>query len=217
MRILLIEDDPILGNGLHAGLNQEGYAADWVQSAEAGEHALRVEHYAALVLDWSLPGKDGLSLLNDLRATGSDLIVLVLTARDSVQDRVRGLDSGADDYLIKPFALDELCARLRALLRRAGGCADPVLRHGELALNPATHGVLLADKPVELSAREFALLQMLISHPGKILSRMQLEESLYRWGEEIESNAVEVHIHHLRKKLGKDCIRTVRGVGYTLP
>ena len=217
MRLLLIEDDPILGNGLQAGLQGEGYAVDWVRDAEAGEHALGVEAYAALVLDLSLPGKDGLTLLRQLRAAGSQLTVLILTARDSVQDRVTGLDCGADDYLVKPFALDELCARLRALLRRSGGRAEPVLRRGELELNPAAHRVTLAGHAVEVSAREFAILHVLLEHHGKILSRAQLEENLYSWGEEVESNTVEVYIHHLRKKLGKEFIRTVRGVGYTIP
>jgi DNA-binding response OmpR family regulator len=216
MRILLIEDDAILGNGLQAGLQSDGYAVDWVQCAEDGEHALHIEQYAALVLDLSLPGKDGLMLLKELRASGNDLLVLILTAHDTVQDRVAGLDSGADDYLIKPFALDELCARLRALLRRSGGRVEPVLRHGALELNPAAHSVTLAGQKVEVSAREFAVLLMLLDNQGKVLSRAQLEESLYSWGEEVESNTVEVHIHHLRKKLGKDVIRTVRGVGYSL-
>lgn len=216
MRLLLIEDDPILGDGLRAGLSTEGYAVDWSQDAEAGEHALQAEAYAALILDLSLPGKDGLSLLRELRAEGFELPVLILTARDTVEDRVQGLDSGADDYLLKPFALDELSARLRALLRRAGGRAEPMLKHGDLILEPAAHRVTLGGETVALSAREFALLHELLAHRGKVLSRAQLEDSLYSWGAEVESNTVEVHIHHLRKKLGKSLIRTVRGVGYSI-
>lgn len=216
MRLLLIEDDQILGNGVQAGLHGAGYAVDWVENAESGEHALSIESYELLILDLSLPGKDGLQLLHELRAAGNEMPVLILTARDAVADRVSGLDNGADDYLVKPFALDELNARLRALLRRRSGRATPCLRHGELELDPATHTLSLAGKAITLSAREFSVLQSLLENVGRVLSRSQLEESLYSWDETVESNAVEVHIHRLRKKLGKDLIKTLRGVGYLI-
>ncbi|MCP4695732.1 MAG: response regulator [Gammaproteobacteria bacterium] len=214
MRLLLIEDDQILGNGIQAGLSDS--AVDWFENAESGEHALRVENYDALILDLTLPGKGGLVLLRELRANGNDIPVLILTARDSVSDRVAGLDSGADDYLIKPFALDELNARLRALIRRRGGRAAPCLRHGDLELDPAAHSTTLAGLPITLSAKEFRILQSLLENKGRVLSRTRLEESLYSWDDGVESNAVEVHIHHLRKKLGKKLIKTLRGVGYVV-
>ncbi len=217
MRLLLIEDDTLLGDGIRAGLTQANYAVDWVTDGEAGEHALKVETYEALILDLTLPKKDGLKILKDLRARGDTLPVLILTARDTINDKVIGLDSGADDYLVKPFDLDELSARLRALLRRQSGRATPGIEYGNLRLDPAAHTLTQAGQLVILSAREFAILQTLLENIGKILSRTRLEESLYGWNEEIESNAVEVHIHHLRKKLGKELIRTVRGIGYMIP
>lgn len=214
MRILLVEDDSLLGDGLRVGLTQEGYSVDWVKDGRAAQLALEAEPYALVVLDLGLPRLSGLELLQWLRRGGNDLPVLILTARDAVADRVQGLDSGADDYLVKPFDLDELAARIRALLRRRGGRASPLLQHGELVLDPAAHTVTRAGKAVDISPREFALLQELLQNAGRVLSREQLEHSLYGWNEEVESNAVEVHVHHLRKKLGADLIRTVRGVGY---
>jgi two-component system response regulator QseB len=217
MRLLLIEDDIILGDGVKVGLMQANYAVNWVTDGEAGEHALQVETYDALILDLSLPKKDGLKILQALRARGDKLPVLILTARDTVNDKVMGLDAGADDYLVKPFDLDELTARLRALLRRQYGRVRAEIEYGNLYLDPAAHTLTQAGQAITLSHREFAILQTLLENVGKVLSRTQLEESLYGWDDLIESNAVEVHIHHLRKKLGKDIIRTIRGVGYTVP
>jgi DNA-binding response OmpR family regulator len=216
MRLLLVEDDNMIGEAVRAGLRQEGFTVDWVREAEAGETALRTEPYALLLLDLGLPRKSGLDWLRELRRRGDPTPVLVITARDAVADRIAGLDSGADDYLVKPFDLDELAARVRAVLRRHGGRAGPLLRHGELSLDPATRLATLKGQAVALSAREYALLAALLERPGAILSRAQLEQRLYGWGEEVESNAVEVHIHHLRRKLGADAIRNVRGLGYTL-
>src|SRR5512143_138626 len=216
MRVLLVEDDALLGDGLRAGLEQDGYTVDWLHDGTSAEAALRINSYDLAVLDINLPGRSGLQLLKGLRDSGSMLPVLLLTARDTVADRVAGLDSGADDYLIKPFDLDELLARLRALLRRRGGRATPQLRHGDLLVDPAAHTVTLAGSPVEISPREFAVLQLLLENRGKVLSRNRLEEGLYSWESEVESNAVEVYVHHLRKKLGQSLIRTVRGVGYVI-
>jgi DNA-binding response OmpR family regulator len=185
-----------------------------VHDGVAAEMALKVEHYDLMVLDIGLPGRSGLQVLQHLRDSGGQLPVLILTARDTIQDRVLGLDSGADDYLVKPFDLDELSARLRALYRRHAGRASPTLQHGDIELDPAAHHVTRAGQPVAISPREFVLLQALLENAGRVLSRAQLEETLYGWGEEVESNTVEVHIHHLRKKLGQPLIRTVRGVGY---
>ncbi len=217
MRLLLLEDDTLLGNGIQAGLMQTHYAVDWLTDGEAGEHALQVEQYDALILDLGLPKKEGLNILKDLRARGETLPVLILTARDTVNDKVIGLDSGADDYLVKPFDLDELTARLRALLRRHNGRATPEIAYGTLRLDPAAQTLTQAGKPVMLSQREFVILQTLLENVGKILSRTRLEDSLYGWEDLIESNAVEVYIHHLRKKLGKELIRTIRGMGYLIP
>jgi two-component system response regulator QseB len=217
VRLLLVEDDAMIGTGIQKGLRLEGFTVDWVRDGQAAELALSSEAYDLTVLDLGLPTKSGLDVLRDLRRKSNLLPVLVLTARDAVSDRVAGLDAGADDYLVKPFDLDELAARIRALLRRRAGRADPLLRHGALALNPATREVTLSGKPVTLSAREFAVIRMLLDRPGAILSRAQIEERLYGWGEEVESNAVEVHIHTLRRKLGADFIKTVRGAGYMVP
>lgn len=215
MRILIAEDDRLLGEGLKTSLTLAGYAADWVLDGEEALLALKTEHYALLVLDLGLPRRSGLAVLEHLRARGESLPVLILTARDTSQDRVRGLDAGADDYLVKPFDLDELLARMRALLRRSQGRATPLVHYEDLTLDPAGHTVLQGGQPVELSPREFALLQQLLEHVGKVLTRAQLEESLYAWDAGgVESNAVEVHIHHLRKKLSSELIQTVRGVGY---
>ena len=216
MRLLLVEDDNMIGEAVRAGLRQEGFTVDWVREAEQGDVALRTEPYALLLLDLGLPRKSGLDWLRELRRRGEATPVLVVTARDAVADRIAGLDGGADDYLVKPFDLDELAARVRAVLRRHGGRAAPLLQHGELTLDPATRRATWKGQPVALSAREYALLAALLERPGAILSRAQLEQRLYGWGEEVESNAVEVHIHHLRRKLGADTIRNVRGLGYTL-
>lgn len=217
MRILVVEDDALLGDALQAGLKQASYAVDWVRDGVQAEQALRNEPYAAMVLDLGLPKRSGLEVLNQLRQQGSQLPVLVLTARDTVQDRIQGLDTGADDYLVKPFDLGELTARLRALLRRAGGYTQPLLQVGRVELDPAAHQVTYQGQSIELSAKEFAVLQTFMLSAGRVLSRAQLEERLYAWGEEVESNAVEVHIHHLRKKLFPQLIQTVRGVGYLMP
>lgn len=214
MRLLLVEDDSLLGDGIRVGLQQAGFVVDWVRDGQAGKLALQAEAYALVVLDLGLPRLSGPELLKWLRGAGNDIPVLILTARDTVADRVGGLDAGADDYLIKPFDLDELAARIRALLRRASGRAAPLISHGKLEVDPASRQVMLDGRPVELSPREFAILLVLLEGAGRALSREQLEQSLYGWGEEVESNAVEVHIHHLRKKLGADLIRTIRGVGY---
>ncbi len=217
MRILLVEDDKLLGAGVRAGLGQAGFAVAWAQDGEEAQLALGAEQFDAVVLDLGLPKLGGLELLRRLRAKGNQVPVLILTASDTVEQRVAGLDAGGDDYLSKPFALSELQARLRALVRRSKGTTQPVLRHGRVTLDPAARTVSLDDKPVDLSAREFATLQELLLNAGRVLSRAQLEEKLYGWGEEIESNAVEVYVHHLRRKLYPALIQTVRGVGYLVP
>jgi DNA-binding response OmpR family regulator len=216
MRVLLVEDDPQLGDGLTVGLRQGGFAVDWVKDGVAADTALATETFDALVLDLGLPRLSGMDLLWRVRARGQVLPVLILTARDATADKIAGLDSGADDYLVKPVDLDELAARLRALGRRAAGRAEPLLRHGELTLDPASRRVAMADFPVELSAREFAVLLTLLENSGRVMTRAQLEGSIYGWRDEPDSNALEVHIHHLRKKLGANLIKTLRGVGYTI-
>lgn len=216
MRVLLAEDDPMLGDGLRAGLRQQGFQVDWVRDGEAAERELASGVYAAGVLDLGLPRKDGLDVLQALRARQVDTPVLVLTARDAVPDRIRGLDLGADDYVIKPVDLYELGARLRSLIRRAHGQAQDSLRCGAVVLQPAARQVLLDGVPVALSMREFDLLHVLMRNAGRVLSREQLEQQLYSWGHEVESNTIEVYIHHLRRKLAPDLIQTVRGVGYTV-
>jgi len=204
----------MIGEAVRAGLRRQGFAVDWVRDGVAAEQALLTESYDACLLDLGLPRKAGLEVLRGLRERGALLPVLVLTARDAITDRVDGLDAGADDYVIKPFDLTELAARIRAVTRRKGGRAEAIIEHGEVVLDPATREVRRSGELVALSPREFALLQALLEHPGRILSRAQLEERLYGWGEEIESNVVEVHVHTLRRKLGADFIRNVRGVGY---
>ena len=216
MRVLLVEDDPMIGESIRKGLRHDGYVVDWVQDGRAAEIAIDNEPFALVLLDLGLPRKDGFAVLADLRSRKERIPVLILTARDAVADRVRGLDGGADDYLVKPFDLDELAARIRAVLRRNAGRAEPVITHGAMSLNPVTHEVSHHGSSIPVSAREFALLQALLERPGAALSRARLEEHLYGWGEEIASNAIEVHIHNLRKKFGDAVIRTVRGVGYAI-
>lgn len=216
MRILLAEDDPLLGDGLRAGLRQLGFRVDWVRDGGAAERELRAQPYEAAVLDLGLPLKDGLDVLSAVRRSGISLPVLVLTARDAVRDRIRGLDIGADDYVVKPVDLHELAARLRALVRRAHGQPQECLSAQDIILDPAARSVKRAGEPVTLTTREFDLLHALMLNAGRVLSREQLEQHLYSWGQEVDSNAVEVHVHALRRKLGAALIQTVRGVGYIL-
>jgi len=217
MRILLVEDDPELGDGLTVGLRQAGFAVDWLRDGNSADQALQSESFDLVVLDLGLPRLSGMDVLSRARARGLTVPILILTARDATGDKVSGLDAGADDYLVKPIDLDELSARIRALTRRSAGRAAPLLTHGELAVDLAAHRVTLAGDEVELSSREYSLLQMLLENAGRVLTRTQLEQSVYGWRDEPDSNALEVHIHHLRKKLGGDLIRTLRGVGYTIP
>lgn len=216
MRVLLVEDDPMLGDGLRAGLRQLGFQVDWVRDGVAAERELASGDYAAAVLDLGLPLKDGIDVLQSLRARRVNTPVLVLTARDAVPERIRGLDLGADDYVVKPVDLHELGARLRSLVRRASGQAQDALQCGPLRLDPAARQVSLDGTPVPLSTREFDLLHALMLNAGRVLSREQLEQQLYSWGYEVDSNAIEVHIHHLRRKLQPGLIQTVRGIGYTM-
>ena len=217
MRLLLVEDDPMIGASVERSLRASGHAVDWAKDGVSAADALRGEPYEAVVLDLGLPGRGGLDVLRDLRRRGDRTPVLVATARDAVADRVAGLDAGADDYLVKPFDLEELAARLRAVQRRSEGRAAPRLEHAGLVLDPASHEVTVDGTPVSLSAREFEILHALLEHPGRPLSRTRLEERLYGWGDEVESNAVEVHVHALRRKLGARWIKTLRGVGYVVP
>ena len=217
MRVLVVEDDPMIGRAVVNGMQDAGYAVDWVRDGAAAELALGHGAYDLALLDLGLPRKDGLEVLKSVRRARSDVPVLIITARDAVADRVQGLDTGADDYLVKPFDLDELSARVRALLRRKAGRAGPVIQIGALTINPATHEVSLDGKPIALSAREFALIHALAARPGVVFSRAQLEEKLYGWGHEVVSNTVEVYVHSLRRKLGAGFIRNVRGVGYMVP
>jgi len=216
MRILLVEDDALLGDGLRAGLRQLGFQVDWVRDGDAAERELRAQPYAAAVLDLGLPRQDGLDVLAAIRRAGVTTPVLVLTARDAVPERIRGLNAGADDYVLKPVDLEELAARLRALVRRAHGQPLECLRAQDVVLDPAARSVRRAGEPVVLSTREFDLLQAFMLGANRVLSREQLEQQLYSWGQEVESNAIEVHIHNLRRKLGAALIHTVRGVGYML-
>jgi len=217
VRLLLVEDDAMLGAGVEHALRQQGHAVDWVRDGEAAEEALAGEPYDVALLDLGLPRKGGLEVLRGLRRRGGRVPVLVLTAQDAVGDRVAGLDAGADDYLVKPFDLDELAARVRALQRRGTGRATPLLENGRLVLDPSTREVRLDGAPVTLSTREFEILHALLEHPGRPVSRVRLEERLYGWANQVESNAVEVHVHALRKKLGAEWIKTLRGVGYLVP
>ena len=217
MRILLVEDDTMIGESVLDLLRAEHYAVDWVKDGEMAETALRTQTYDLVLLDLGLPRRDGLSVLRSMRSRKERIPVLIATARDSVQQRIEGLDAGADDYVLKPYDLDELLARIRALLRRASGRAEPVYEHKGVTINPASREVMVGEQPVVLSAREWAVLEPLLARPGLVLSRAQLEEKLYGWKDEISSNAVEVYIHGLRKKLGVDLIQNVRGVGYMVP
>lgn len=215
-RILLVEDDALLGDGVKAGLEDEGHAVDWVRDGRHGREALVTGEFTAVVLDLSLPRLDGIDILREMRAAGNRTPVLILTARDTIADRVKGLDAGADDYLVKPFDLAELKARVRSLSRRAVGQASNRIANRGVEMDLETRQVTRDGRVVELAPREFALLEALMTRPGRTLSRAQLEERLYEWGREIESNAIEVHVHHLRHKLFPELIRTVRGVGYVI-
>jgi len=215
MRVLLVEDDPMIGEAVQGALKDASYAADWVQNGQTALDTLGCQSYDLILLDLGLPGKDGISVLNSIRARDNPVPLLIITARDGLNDRIAGLDSGADDYLVKPFEMAELLARMRAVLRRKGGVASPVLSNGKLSLDPSTRQVCTGtDEACQLSNREFSLLHALMLRPGAILSRSELEERIYGWGEEVESNAVEFLIHALRKKLGSEAIKNVRGVGW---
>jgi len=218
MRLLLVEDDQMIGESLARGLRDDGYAVDWVKDGAAAVTAMRDQQagYSIAILDWNLPKQDGLSVLKAVRGSGNTLPVLMITARDELTDRISGLDGGADDYLVKPFELGELKARLRSLLRRRDGRASTEISHGELVLDPVTHSVRLGSEPVAVTPREFALLRALMERPGAVLSRAQIEERLYGWEEGVQSNAVEFMIHNLRKKLGSTLIENVRGVGWRI-
>lgn len=216
MRILLVEDDESLGEGTRKGLTQDGYTVDWVKDGQLADQALKSEKFDLVVLDLGLPKLPGIQVLENLRERGDATPVLILTAHDSIDDRVKGLDSGADDYLTKPFDLFELQARLRALQRRFASRAEPLLVHNNISLDPASHTVKYNEEAINLSRREFALLHVLLENAGRVLSREHLTQSLYGWGEEVDSNALEVHVHNLRKRFGQDFIRTVRGIGYTI-
>ncbi len=216
MRILLVEDDALLGEGIQTGLSQDGYTVDWLTDGKVAHQALQHEVFDLLVLDLNLPGLSGLDLLKALRSRESDMPVLILTARDTVSDRIAGLDCGADDYLVKPFDIDELSARMRALLRRSSGRASPSIINGELSIDPSTHRVTMDGREISLSQREFAILELLAVNVGRALPRSRIEETLYGWESDVGSNAMEVHIHHLRKKLDNKWIRTIRGVGYMM-
>jgi two-component system response regulator QseB len=217
MRILLVEDDRMIADGVQTAMRQDGYSVDWVGDGAAASDALRATTFDLVLLDLGLPKRDGLAVLRELRARRDRTPVIILTARDEVRDRVAALDAGADDYLVKPFDLDELAARARSVLRRASGRGEPYLEHNGVRLDPATKRVTQNDEPVHLSAREFAVLEALLQRPGAVLSRAQLEDRLYGWDDAVESNAIEVYVHALRRKLGADAIRTLRGVGYFVP
>ncbi len=217
MRVLLVEDDRMIADGLQTALRQDGYAVDGVSDGRSAAEALRTSRFDLVLLDLGLPHRDGIEVLRELRGRGDSTPVIIVTARDDVQNRVAGLDAGADDYIIKPFDLDEVGARMRSVLRRAAGRGDPCIEHRGISLNPVTHTVERDGMPVVLSAHEFSVLEALLQRPGAVLSRAQLEDRLYGWSEQVESNAVEVYIHGLRRKLGSDAIRTLRGVGYFIP
>ena len=216
MRVLIIEDDELLGDGLAAGLSALGFAVDWFKDARRGSQAAESAPYDAVILDLGLPGEDGMTFLNRVRAGGSTVPVLVLTARDAVASRIAGLDAGADDYLVKPVALQEIAARLRAITRRARGRPEPTWKHGELEYNPASKAVIWKGEPVVLTSRELALLELLLANPERVMSKAQILEKMYAWGDELESNAIEVFVYNLRRKIAPEIVRTVRGVGYAL-
>jgi two-component system response regulator QseB len=217
MRVLVVEDDRMIARGLERALRQDGHAVDGVADGKSAAEALRTSVFDLVLLDLGLPGRGGLEVLRELRGRGDSTPVIIVTARDDVQNRIDGLDAGADDYIVKPFDLDEVAARMRSVLRRAAGRADPCIRHRGITLNPVTHAVERDGEAVVLSAHEFSVLEALLQRPGAVLSRTQLEDRLYGWGESVESNAVEVYVHGLRRKLGSDIIRTLRGVGYFVP
>lgn len=214
MRLLLVEDDELLGDAVKTGLIQFGYVVDWLRDGETARSALKSESFELIILDLGLPKLSGISLLQAIRQDGNTTPVIILTARESVESRIKGLDSGADDYIIKPFDLNELSARIRALIRRSQGRADTVLQYRNITLDPAAHSVMVDDVPINVPRREFALLQKLLENSGHVLSREQLMQSIYGWDEDVDSNALEVHVHNLRKKLNTNLIRTIRGVGY---
>jgi two-component system response regulator QseB len=216
MRVLVVEDDPMIGRAVVSGLHDGGYAADWVRDGAEAELALANGVYDLALLDLGLPRRDGMEVLKAVRRGGRELPVVIITARDALEDRVRGLDAGADDYLVKPFDLDELLARVRAVLRRRGGRGVPELAYGALTIDPAQRRVTFRGAEVELSAREFSVLEALLKDPGTVVSREKLEDAVYGWGEEVGSNTIEVHLHHLRRKLEPQIIRNVRGVGYRI-
>jgi DNA-binding response OmpR family regulator len=217
MRVLLVEDDPMIADSMLTALHREGHAVDWVSNGIDASNGLRASSFDMVLLDLGLPMRDGLSVLKEARDRHDSTPVIILTARDDVPSRIAGLDSGADDYIVKPFDLDELAARMRSVLRRRGGRAEPVIEHRGIRLNPVTHEVSNRSEPVSLSAREYAVLEALMQRPGAVLSRQQIEDRLYGWDGDIESNAIEVYIHSLRRKLGGEAIRTLRGVGYFIP
>jgi two-component system, OmpR family, response regulator len=217
MRVLLVEDDRMIAEAVRTALQQDGDTVDWIRDGTGAATALASSSFDIVLLDLGLPQRGGLEVLRQARSRGVVAPVIIITARDDVQSRIAGLDSGADDYLVKPFDLDELAARMRSVLRRGAGRGEPAIEHGGIRLNPATHEVTRDGEPVSLSAREYAVLEALMQRPGAVLSRAQLEDRLYGWGGEIESNAVEVYVHALRRKLGSDVIRTLRGVGYCVP
>jgi DNA-binding response OmpR family regulator len=217
MRVLLVEDDRMIAEGLQTALRQDGHTVDWVQDGVLATEALHASKFDLVLLDLGLPRRGGIEVLRELRSRSDATPVIILTARDEVADRVAGLDAGADDYVVKPFDLDELAARMRSVARRAAGRGDPFIEHGGIRLNPVTHAVERDGAPVHLSAHEFAVLEALLQRPGAVLSRAQLEDRLYGWRDSVESNAIEVYIHGLRRKLGSDTIKTLRGVGYFIP
>jgi two-component system, OmpR family, response regulator QseB len=217
MRVLVVEDDRMIAKGLHTALRQDGYAVDGVSDGRSASEALRSSNFDLVLLDLGLPERDGLEVLRDLRRRGDATPVIIVTARDDIENRIEGLDAGADDYIVKPFDLDEVAARMRSVLRRAAGRGDPCIRHRGITLNPVSHSVERDGEPVVLSAHEFAVLEALLQRPGAVLSRAQLEDRLYGWNDAVESNAIEVYVHGLRRKIGSDAIRTLRGVGYFVP
>ncbi len=216
MRILLVEDDPQLGRATQIGLDQAGYVVDWVEAAESALTAVKTHQYGCILLDLGLPKTDGMVVLQQLRGAGFSGAILIVTARDQISARIAGLDAGADDFIIKPFDLDELAARIRSASRRASGRTIEIITHGAVEIDVAARQVRFQNEPVSLTSKEFGILLLLIEHPGQVMTRERLEETLYGWGEEIESNAIQVHIHHLRKKLGKNFIRTVHSIGYVI-